>query len=117
MPALLTKAIRWLVPAICGLALVSNTSAATHIVYFSGNLKPAYSPSQISVNVGDTVSWKGNFNEHPLTSLSVPPGAAAFSNFSGDQFDYVVKAAGTYRYQSNLPHSLAMIGSFIATQK
>jgi plastocyanin len=110
-----TKALRWLLPAILSLTLVSTASAAIHIIYFGVNFKPEYIPSQISVNVGDTVSWRGDFHEYPLSSLSVPPGAAGFSNFSGDQFDYVVKTAGTYRYQSNMPHSLAMIGSFVAT--
>ncbi len=76
MSVLIAKAVRWLLPAIFGLTLVSNTSAATHIIYFGGNFKPGYSPSEISVNVGDTVSWRGDFNEHPLTFLSVPAGAA-----------------------------------------
>jgi plastocyanin len=106
---------RWLLPAIFGLALGFSASAATHIISFEGNFKPAYSPSQITVAVGDTISWRGDFNEHPLAFLSVPKGAARFSNFSGDQFDYVVKTVGTYRYQSNMPHSLAMIGMFVAT--
>jgi plastocyanin len=110
-----TKALRWLLPAIFGLTLVSNISAVTHIIYFGDNFKPEYRPSQISVNVGDTVSWRGDFHENPLSSLSVPAGAAGFSSFSGGQFDYVVKTAGTFRYQSNMPHSLAMIGSFVAT--
>ncbi len=109
-----TKPLGWPLPAILGLLLIFNAGAATHIIYFGGNFKPEYNPPHISVNVGDTVSWRGDFNDHPLSSLSVPVGAAGFSNFSGGQFDYVVKTAGAYRYQSNMPHSLAMIGSFVA---
>jgi len=105
MSFLHTKTIRWLLPAIFGLTFVSNTIAETHVINFGGNFKPEYSPSQISVSMGDTVSWRGDFNEHPLSSLSVPAGVVGFSNFTGNQFDYVVKTAGTYRHQSNMPHS------------
>jgi plastocyanin len=55
-----------------------------------------------AVNVGDSVTWSENFNEHPLVSLSVPGGAASFSH--GDAvseqslFTYVVTTQGTYLF-------------------
>ncbi len=68
-----------------------------------------------SANVGDTISWRGDFSAHPLSATLVPAGAMAFSNFTGSQFDYVIKVPGTYRYQCNVHFSIGMVGSFTAT--
>ncbi len=88
--------------------------ATNHIITFGGSLGDAYSPSSLSVNVGDTVTWEGDFSAHPLSSTSVPNGAASFSNSTGTTFSYVVTAAGTYHYQCDFHHSLGMVGTFTA---
>jgi plastocyanin len=108
---------RWLVPVLLGLVMCSGASAVTHVIYFGGNYTPVYNPSSTTVAVGDTISWRGDFDRHPFCFVSVPAGAATATIPSGDQIDYVVTTVGTYRYQSNLPHSLAMVGSFVATSK
>lgn len=72
-----------------------------------------YSPDSITVNVGDTVTWQGNFSFHPLSSTQVPTGAAQFSNSSGTSFSYPVEVEGEYTYRCT-NHAPSMSGKFIA---
>jgi plastocyanin len=90
-------------------------NATNHIVEFGGTLGNNYSPEELSVEVGDTVTWEGNFSNHPLSSTSVPPGAASFQKNSGTSFSYPVQIAGTYIYECDFHVSLGMTGSFSAT--
>jgi plastocyanin len=88
--------------------------ATNHVIKFGGTLGFAYSPSELNIVVGDTVTWEGSFSAHPLSSTSVPEGAAAFHNATGDKFSYAVMVPGTYDYQCDIHFSLGMIGSFTA---
>jgi plastocyanin len=89
--------------------------AATHVIKFGGTLGNNYSPQELNVEVGDTVTWEGAFSSHPLSSLSIPQGAASFQNNSGTSFSYPVQVAGTYNYECDLHSGLGMTGSFSAT--
>ena len=101
--------------AIAILFAATSAQATTHVIQFGGSLGIVYSPNSLNVSVGDTITWEGDFNMHPLSSTSVPTGANSFSNLSGSgSFSYVVKLAGTYSYQCNIHYSLGMIGSFTA---
>jgi plastocyanin len=92
----------------------TSHAAAVHVVTFGGSVGSAYAPSTLSVSVGDTIRWQGNFEFHPLASATVPAGAAAFANTVGTSFDYVVGIPGTYNYICGV-HAPDMSGSFNAT--
>jgi len=91
-----------------------TVSAANHIIKFGGTLGFNYDPNNLNVTVGDTVTWQGSFSSHPLSSTSVPQGAATFSKNSGTTFSYVVNIAGTYNYKCDFHANLGMVGSFTA---
>ena len=98
------------------LVCISATAFATvHIVQFGGPFGFTYSPSSMSVNVGDTIDWQGDFSFHPLSSTSVPVGALAFSNSIGLELVYQVLVAGTYQYHCDAHFTFGMTGSFVAS--
>jgi plastocyanin len=97
------------------LMVATNANAAKYIIQFGGSFGLNYVPDSINVLVGDTIQWQGSFSFHPLSSTSVPSGAASFSQSSGSVFDYIVTAAGTYLYQCDFHVSSGMAGKFIAT--
>lgn len=76
-----------------------------------------FTPSNVSVSVGDTVKWQWIDGSHTTTSLTIPSGAASWDSpmTSGNPtFLYPVTVAGTYNYQCT-PHSGVMTGTFTAT--
>lgn len=96
-------------------------SFANHFdIYFGGeNGSPSfgYAPSSLTVAVGDTIEWHGDFTMHPMASFALPDGAAAIQNSSGTTYSYVVPAAGTYRYRClahSTPDGQGMAGTFSA---
>lgn len=96
-------------------------SAANDTIYFGGvHGSPAlgYSPSSLTVSVGDTVVWVGPFSApHTLQSQSIPAGAAPFSKLDsiGTSFSYAVIVAGTYHYECTIHGPLfGMVGTFTA---
>jgi plastocyanin len=91
-----------------------NSGAATHTVEFGGSLGFAYSPSNFSAAVGDTVKWTGDFTMHPLSSTTIPADAASWHGATGTSFSYVIKVPGTYHYQCDFHVSAGMTGSFEA---
>jgi plastocyanin len=92
---------------------LSVLKAENHVILFGGTVGFNYSPAELSVAVGDTVTWQGSFSSHPLSSTSVPQGAASFQNGSGSSFSYLVTVQGTYNYKCDI-HA-GMTGSFSAT--
>ena len=110
-------AFRGITAMVCFAAfLAAGTSAhaTTHIIQFGGAFGFAYSPNSLTVSVGDTIVWDGSFSVHPLSSTSVPAGAASFHNTSGTTFSYHVTVAGTYDYQCDVHFGIGMVGSFTA---
>jgi plastocyanin len=107
-----TASIVW---AIAFLGAVTVTHAATRVIQFGGALGDTYSPSTLTVSVGDTIQWVGSFGSHPLSSLSVPTGAKSFHQATGNVFSYPVSVAGAYTYKCDYHVSLGMDGSFVAT--
>jgi plastocyanin len=77
-------------------------------------LSSQFSPTSLSVNVGDTVRWVLGSGIHTTTSTNIPAGATSWNEVlsSGNQsFDYVVTVEGTYDYYCAY-HSFT--GQFIA---
>ncbi len=99
------------------LAFAGTANAKTWTIMFTNFF---YSDSSLTVNVGDTMVWSGDFGSHPLTLVTSPPGAATFSHVlngnSGANFQYIVTATGTYHYHcdNHFTPPLNMTGSFTA---
>jgi len=89
-------------------------TATTHVILFGGGVGLHYSPNSLGVFVGDTIRWQGDFLFHPLSSTSVPVGAASWHNETGTIFNYTVLIPGTYNYQCDNHFSFGMTGSFVA---
>jgi plastocyanin len=96
------------------IAVPTSSFSTTHVINFGGALGFAYSPDTLSVAVGDTIQWKGDFSTHPLSSTIIPDGAAPWHNGTGTLFSYVVGVPGTYQYHCDNHFSLGMVGSFNA---
>jgi plastocyanin len=103
------------VTAFLVVASTGAWAATTHVIKFGGSLGLTYSPSSLSVVVGDTIQWQGDFSTHPLSSTTIPDGAQTWHNGSGTVFNYVVNTPGTYNYHCDVHFSLGMVGSFDAT--
>ncbi len=89
------------------------SNAMVHVIQFS---YPSYTAPGLSVVVGDTILWKGDFSKFPLSSTSVPDGAGAFGATEGSELKYVVKVTGTYQYQCDAYKSSGMVGYFTAAE-
>jgi plastocyanin len=78
-------------------------------------LSNQFSPSSLSVNVGDTITWTyGSGNPHTTTSTTIPAGAASWNSAisSGSTtFSYEVTVEGNYNYKCT-PHGFT--GQFVA---
>ncbi|HEX5316452.1 MAG TPA: hypothetical protein VFX22_07365 [Candidatus Kapabacteria bacterium] len=89
--------------------------AATHIIKFGGPLGKKYAPASLTVAVGDTLVWIGDFSEHTRTLVKAPAGAKWFKGIeTGSTFRYVVTVAGRYDYQCDDHVDQGMIGNFTA---
>jgi len=90
----------------------ANADATTHTITFAG---VSYTPQVLQVAVGDVIRWEGDFTTHPLESVSVPAGAASFSNSTGTSFEYTVTVAGNYGYRCAVHFMSGMVGGFQAS--
>jgi len=97
------------------LALKSIAPATTHVVQFGGAFGFSYSPKSFNCSVGDTVKWEGSFSSHPLTSTTIPAGAASWHVVNGSTFIYAVTAAGVYNYICDFHVGSGMTGQFTAS--
>jgi len=73
-------------------------------------------PSEMTVSVGDTVTWVWVNGSHTTTSTLVPDGANSWNadvNSTTSGFTYVVTVEGTYNYNCTI-HPTQMTGSFMA---
>lgn len=96
--------------ALVVIVMATSASATSHSVKFGGTAGYKYVPATLSVSVGDTVIWEGDFTLHPLSSTTLPAGSATWHVSSGTRFSYVIPAQGKYNYRCDL-HS-GMTGSF-----
>lgn len=97
------------------LMVCQQSSAITHIITFGGSVGFAYSPNPLSVQVGDTIRWEGDFSTHPLSSVTIPSGAQTWHMGSGTTFSYPVKVAGEYQYHCDAHFTFGMTGTFTAS--
>lgn len=105
---------RFLKQTALALAIMPLASiAAIHTIQFEGALGLVDSSNILTVTIGDTIRWQGDFIVHPLRSTVIPAGAAAWTVTSGTQFDYPVTVLGEYNYHCNVHFGLGMTGAFI----
>ena len=77
----------------------------------------SFSPSNVSVNVGDVIRWVWSGGDHTTTSTTIPVGAQSWDSpltSSNTTFEYTVTVAGTYSYFCSI-HGAGMSGSFTAS--
>lgn len=86
-------------------------NAAIQNVVIANN---AFTPSNFTINIGDTIRWTLGNGTHNVTGQSIPGGAAAISSGTmstqGTQYEYKVTVVGSYTYRCTF-HS-GMNGSF-----
>jgi plastocyanin len=111
---LFSRSALWKIAALTILLNASIAPAANHVISFGGTIGLNYSPDQLNVSVGDSITWQGSFSAHPLSSISVPAGAASFQKSTGSTFTYPVQVAGNYTYECDIHASSGMNGSFNA---
>lgn len=91
----------------------TQTKAATHTIVFGVDGQLVYSPSELTVAVGDIITWEGDFSLHPLRFTAVPVGASVPNDVTtGTSFSYTVEVAGAYNYVCVFHGSMGMTGSF-----
>ena len=63
----------------------------------------AFSPSTLTVHVGDTVTWT-NYDQapHDVTTTSAPVAVKSQTLFTGQSFSYTFTTAGTYSYYCSI---------------
>lgn len=101
----------------CAIVLMaaSTSRASTHVIRFGGSLDDSYAPENMTVTVGDTIVWTGNFSQHPLTLRKAPSGASGFAHIkSGSSYTYIVRVAGSYEYECDKHVDMGMEGAFTA---
>lgn len=75
-----------------------------------------FEPSNLTVEVGDTIRWVWIEGHHTTTSTTIPSGAPAWDSpmtSAVTSFEYRVQVAGVYNYHC-VPHSSVQIGQFTA---
>lgn len=94
-------------------ALLSSTrgsvtpAATTNVTIFDNG----FTPSSITINVGDTVTWSytSGASLHTVTSTSGPVSFNSGTLHPGDTFSFTFNTAGSYTYRCNFHPS--MVGS------
>jgi plastocyanin len=90
--------------------LVLQVNSTTWNVTASGRV---FSPTPLTVSVGDTIKWQWVDGLHTTTSTSVPAGALTWDaplDNSHPTFNYVITQAGTYNYQCTFHVTMGMVG-------
>ena len=93
----------------------SYSFATTHII---NTADFSFSPSSLSIMLGDTVQWVYVSGSHTTTSTTIPTGATAWNspiNTTVTSYTYVPTVSGTYNYIC-VPHQgMGMTGSFVVS--
>jgi len=72
----------------------------------------------VNAKVGDTIIWIWKTGIHTTTSTSVPLNAKTWNkpiDSAHKRFQYILKKAGTYKYQCNFHFTLGMKGTIIVS--
>jgi len=100
---------------LAGILINYKVHATTHQVTVSDHV---FTPSNLNVTVGDTITWIWVSGTHTTTSTGIPASAASWDqpiNSSSTTYSYKVTVAGSYNYQCSYHYSMGMIASFTAS--
>ncbi|HIE74046.1 MAG TPA: hypothetical protein EYQ06_07290, partial [Flavobacteriales bacterium] len=106
------KKYLFLLFSICFLSLHAQNS------YTINTIGSTFSPSSLTINVGDTVTWNNTGGSHNInaTLATYPNNPEGFGNGVASapwSFQWIFTMAGTYDYQCD-PHAPGMSGVIIA---
>lgn len=116
-------------PAQDGAAQQAGGAAQSHIVEM--NLQLQYVPEQLTVNVGDTVTWRTvgpiphtstcdpSLAANPAQSVALPEGAEPWNSGDvgdGQEFSHTFEVAGDYTYFC-IPHEAAGMIASVTVQE
>jgi plastocyanin len=76
---------------------------------------PSFSPSDFTINLGDSVKWVWVSGSHTTTSVSIPAGAVSWDHVmtsTSTTFIYVPTRVGTYNYKCTPHAAMGMTASF-----
>ncbi len=93
------------------LMLAASSFAVTYTIHV-GSM--AFTPSAITVNPGDVITWVWDNGTHTTTSSRVPAGAATWDKpitAADPTYSYIPSVLGTYNYQCTFHFTLGMIGT------
>jgi len=91
-----------------------KVNGTVHTITASGML---FTPSSLSVAVGDTIKWVWVNGIHTTSSTTIPSNAVPWSAFLDSlhpSFSYVVDLPGTYNYQCIYHYLYGMVGTITA---
>ncbi len=97
--------LSWLAAGLClsaGGAITTNVSVASF----------SFTPSTVSIHVGDTVQWNWISGTHTSTSVPPPPGTGTWDSGakSGGSFSVIFSSGGNFPYNCTI-HPAFMSGS------
>ncbi|MGH2565500.1 MAG: T9SS type A sorting domain-containing protein [Ginsengibacter sp.] len=77
-----------------------------------------FSPSTLSVMVGDVIHWVWVAGTHTTTAVTIPGTATTWNapvDASHTTFDYTIMQPGSYSYQCNFHATFGMVATFTAS--
>lgn len=83
----------------------------------AGTPAPYFSPSQLTVQVGDTVVWNNIEGWHDVTTTSGPEDFSSGTAGSGWTHEFVFTQVGTYNYECSVgSHALTQFGTITVVE-
>jgi plastocyanin len=101
---------RTLCGTVCALLIAGVAHAATLFVTPNFNSGFRFSPTNLNINVGDTVVWTNLANAHTVTGNSQPDSFCGSSPVSSCVATF--NAPGTFGYRC-IPHASTMVGTIV----
>ena len=98
--------------AVCALLTAGAAHAATFFVTPNFSAGFRFSPTNLNINVGDTVVWTNLANIHTVTGNSQPDNFCGSSTVSSCVATF--NAPGTFGYRC-IPHASTMVGTIVVT--
>jgi len=91
--------------------ILTSKAGTFHIMV--GNLQ--FNPSNLTINLGDTIVWTWFEGSHTTTSTQIPVGAVSWNeplNNNSTEFMYIPVIEGSYDYKCSPHASMGMTGHF-----
>ncbi|HAP01155.1 MAG TPA: hypothetical protein DCQ93_04445 [Bacteroidetes bacterium] len=105
---------KFLLPTLLSFSLLFFSKFSEAITQIVNVQNYSFTPSNFTINLGDTVKWNWINGSHTTTALSVPSGATLWNanlNSGSTTFIYVPGQAGSYSYECSF-HQGTMSGYF-----